>query len=117
MKQISTIIQIGTGLAFLFYGLAAFFSSKMKKEFDRYQAGQIRLLTGGFQILGALGLLLGTIGIGRFTEFALLASSGGLAIMMFVALGIRRKIRDPLRAKIPAFIFLVLNIVIFGSTL
>jgi hypothetical protein len=112
VKNLFNISLLVTSLTFLYYGFATFFLKTMKQEFERYEFSRFRNLTGSLQILGASGLLLGT-----FYKPLLLTASLGLAVMMLFAIGIRRKIGDPFLAKIPALIFLSLNIFIFMKTL
>jgi hypothetical protein len=112
MKLILEICQgISTAL-FAGYGLSYFFSKKMIAEFDRYRLPGQRVLTGLLQIAGAIGLV-----AGHFNRPILLLSSGGLALMMFLAVVTRFRIRDPLYAAIPAFSLFLLNAYIFGAAL
>jgi hypothetical protein len=55
--------------------------------------------------------------MGYFSRPLLLASAGGLATMMFLGVIVRLRIRDPLRAAIPAFAFLCLNVFVIVSAL
>ena len=66
----------------------------MKGEFDRYHLGGQRKLIGGLQLLAVIGLLAGFYepGLGK-------AAAMGLALMMFVAVGV----------PIPALFYLALN--------
>ena len=76
----------------------------MKGEFDRYHLGGQRKLIGGLQLLAVIGLLAGFYepGLGK-------AAAMGLALMMFVAVGVRIKIRDSFLQTIPALFYLALN--------
>ncbi|MFZ4765086.1 MAG: DoxX family protein [Roseimicrobium sp.] len=76
----------------------------MKREFERYRLGSQRTLVGGLQLCAAVGLLAGLSQpwMGR-------AASGGLALMMLVAVGVRIQIKDTLPLTIPALIYLALN--------
>jgi len=62
------------------------------------------MLIGGLQLCAAIGLLAGLSQpwMGR-------AASGGLAVMMLVAVGVRIKIKDSLLQTIPALLYLALN--------
>ena len=76
----------------------------MKQEFERYRFGPQRTLVGGLQLCAVIGLLAGLNQpwMGR-------AASGGLALMMLVAVGVRIKIKDSLKQTIPALFYLALN--------
>ncbi len=93
-----------SAISFLGYGSACFFSSYMKREFDRYRFGTQRVLVGGLQVCAAIGLMAGLSQpwMGR-------AAAAGLALMMLIAVGVRIKIKDTLAQTIPALIYLVLN--------
>ena len=93
-----------SALSFLGYGSACFFLTSSKGEFDRYGLGAQRTLVGALQLGAALGLLAGMDEpwIGR-------AASGGLALMMVAAVGVRIKIKDPLPRTLPALSYLALN--------
>lgn len=76
----------------------------MKQEFDRCRFGPQGTLVGGLQWCAVIGLLadLSQPCVGR-------AASGGLALMMLFAVGVRIKIKDSLKQTIPAFFYLALN--------
>lgn len=76
----------------------------MRLEFERYKVPQMRQLTGGLQIAGALGIV-----AGYWLRPVLVLSAGGLMLMMIYAVITRFKIRDPLYAAIPAFSLALLN--------
>lgn len=98
------VLILFSAFSFLGYGSACFVSSSMKREFDRYGLGSQRTLVGGLQLFAAIGLLAGLSQpwMGR-------AASGGLALMMLIAVGVRIKINDTLPQTIPALIYLALN--------
>ena len=93
-----------SALSFLGYGSACFLSADLKREFDRYHLGSQRALVGALQLGAAIGLVAGLNQpwIGR-------AASGGLALMMLVAVGVRINIKDTLLQTTPAVLYLVLN--------
>ncbi len=98
------IARIVSALSFGSYGIGCFFSRRMRQEFDRYRVPQLRQLTGGLQIAGALGIV-----AGYWFRPLLAFSAGGLLLMMTYAVITRFKIRDPLYAAIPAFSLALLN--------
>lgn len=93
-----------SALSFLGYGSACFLLTSIKSEFDRYGLGAQRTLVGALQVGAALGLLAGMDEpwVGR-------AASGGLALMMVVAVGVRIRINDTLPRTLPALFYLALN--------
>jgi len=93
-----------SAISFLGYGSACFLLASFKSEFDRYGLAAQRPLVGALQLGAALGLVAGwdQPWIGR-------AASGGLALMMLVAVGVRIKIKDPLLRTTPAVLYLALN--------
>ena len=80
----------------------------MITEFDRYRLPQFRALTGTLQVAGAVGEI-----AGFYNRPILILSSAGLALMMFLGVVTRFRIRDPLYAAIPAFTLCALNVYIF----
>jgi hypothetical protein len=81
----------------------------MKAEFKRFQLERLGLLVIVLEILGALGLLVGF----WFYIPLLLLSSGGLAVLMFLALIVRLKLKDSLWVSLPALFFMLLNVYVF----
>jgi len=110
MLRFTQFAQALSIISFAWYGLGCFFSAPMIADFARYGPSRLRVLTGGLQVAGSLGLLLGYV----YQPLRLLAA-GGLAAMMFAAILVRLKIRDPLRASIPAFLYLCLNLFLVVS--
>ncbi len=93
-----------SALSFLGYGSACFFLTSFKSEFERYGLPAQRPLVGALQVGAALGLV-----AGLDQPWIGLAASGGLALMMLVAVGVRIKIKDPLPRTTPAVLYLALN--------
>ena len=77
----------------------------MQAEFGRYGFGGYRVLIAWLQLAGAAGQLLGFI----YPRLGGLAS-GGLALMMLVAVGVRLKIDDTLMQTVPAMVYLLTNL-------
>lgn len=91
---------------FLFYGASCLFSQKMKLEFYRFQLQDWhRQVTGIMQLLGAIGLIIGLLNTGILAMLA----SGGLSLLMFLGVGVRIKINDPIADTLPASFFALLN--------
>jgi len=102
------VLVIFSSLSFLAYGIAYFTSPKMKSEFVRFGLRRLGMLTAILEILGAAGLLVGLI----FNDI-LLISSGGLALLMFLGVAVRLRVKDGFWALLPALFFLALNSYIF----
>ncbi len=99
-----------SSFSFLAYSISYFASPHLTIEFKRFKLEKLGLFTIILEILGAIGLL-----IGLLFRPLLLISSGGLALLMFLALVIRIKSKDSLLVSFPAVFYMVLNIFIFCS--
>lgn len=106
--SLTTVLILLSGLVFLFYGIVCCFSAKMKTEFDRFGLPKFATLIGILEILGGLGLL-----VGLKIHFILLLSSGGLALLMLLGVGVRIKVKDSILLATPAFLLMLLNLYIF----
>lgn len=101
------ILVLFIGIAFFFYGVGCFVSQKMHKEFKRFGLTSLqRKLTGFFQILGALGLVIGFY----FLPILGFLASIGLSILMILGFGVRIKIRDSFIQSFPSLFFALLNL-------
>ena len=80
----------------------------MKNEFKRFGLESIGALTAVLELLGAFGLLAGL----KF-PLLLLISAGGLAVLMFLGLVVRIKVKDSFWLSLPAVFFMILNAYIF----
>lgn len=112
MNTAFEISRAASMVLFFFYGLSCLFSRHMVAEFERYRLGHLRRLTGALEIAGALGLL-----GGYFEPRLLVAASLGLAVLMLLGIATRVRIRDPLRAMLPAAVLFVLNVFVFAVAL
>lgn len=103
-KVLNLALILFSAISFLGYGSACFWSPNLRREFVRYRAEALRPLVGGLQLLAAAGLILGMSEpkIGQ-------AASGGLALMMLCAVGVRIRIKDRLLQTMPALFYLLLN--------
>jgi hypothetical protein len=95
-----------SGIAFLGYSIAFFTGPKMKAEFKRFGLEKFALLTVCFEIVGAVGLLLGFF---LSQKLLLEISAIGLSILMLLGVLVRLKVKDGLFVTIPAFFFFLLN--------
>tara|TARA_Y100000385_G_scaffold10134_1_gene10469 strand:- start:156 stop:416 length:261 start_codon:yes stop_codon:yes gene_type:complete len=80
----------------------------MKSEFKRFNLEKMGLLIIILQFLGASGLL-----VGLKINIILIISSLGLALLMFLGLSVRIKLKDSLWISLPAFFYMSLNTYIF----
>ena len=92
-------------VSFYGYGASCLLAQHMVLEFERYALARFRRLTGVLQLLGASGLLIGLLGV---PEIGLLAAAG-LSLQMFLGLGVRLSIRDPLLQCLPSCAFMCVN--------
>ncbi len=107
MWSVLTLLELVSVAAFLFYGAACLFSSRLVAEFARYRLSRWRVLVGLLEIAGALGLLLGW-----FLPFFTVAAAAGLTMLMACGLWARWRIRDPWYAMLPALILGLMNLAI-----
>lgn len=97
-----------SSFSFIAYSISYFALPNMKKEFKRFNLEKLGLLTIIFEILGSVGLL-----VGLLYHPLMLLSSGGLAILMFLGLLIRIKLKDGVLLSLPALFYMILNAYIF----
>lgn len=101
-----------SSFSFLFYAISYFTGPHMKNEFKRFKLEKLGILTIVLEILGAIGLL-----IGLWYEPLILFSSAGLALLMFLGVLVRIKLRDSLLISLPAVFYMALNAYIFYATM
>ena len=107
-----TVLILISSLSFLGYGIVYFTSPKMKSEFKRFGLEKAGMLTAVLEILGAIGLL-----VGLKIHLILLISAGGLAVLMFLGVIVRIRVKDSIMISLPAFMYMVLNFFIFFMAL
>ena len=107
VPSLFNILVSASAAAFLFYGLACLFSSKLVAEFERYRLGRFRALVGSLEVAGALGLI-----AGWWFPPLQTAAAAGLSALMLCGLWARWRIRDPWYAMLPAAILAVVNLAI-----
>jgi hypothetical protein len=101
------ILTLISSVAFIVYGALCVFSEHMKSEFERYGLLKFRKLVGILELLGGLGLLLGTL-----SKALLVFSASGLSLLMLLGLATRLRVRDRPIEMIPAAALLLLNLAI-----
>ena len=97
-----------SSFSFLAYSISYFISPHMKTEFERFKLKKIGIVVIILEILGAIGVV-----VGLFFKPILLISSGGLALLMLLAIIIRIKSKDNFWAFLPAIFYFILNTFIF----
>jgi hypothetical protein len=97
-----------SAISFLIFGISCLTTRHMKSEFERYQLGTYRHFIGLLQICGGLALILG-----YNWKWAVYLGSGGLALLMLLGFIVRIKIRDGFLRSSPAFIYMIINLIIF----
>lgn len=107
MKEIQLLILF-SGFSFLGYGIAYFTSSNMRIEFKRFGLERFGTLTAVLELCGAVGLLAGLM-----MNVLLLISSGGLALLMFLGVIVRLRVKDSFWVLLPALFYMLLNAIIF----
>ena len=108
----NTFLIAFTAITFIIYGVLCLSLGHMSAEFKRYKLQRFRKTVGFFEVLGGLGLL-----VGLQFNYILQASSLGLIILMFLGVGVRVKIKDPILQILPAFTLMVINMYIFRLSL
>lgn len=103
MSVIDVLVYF-TSFAFVWYGIMAFTSAYMISEFERYGLPKFRKLVGLLEILGGLGLFIGT-----WIEVVFLLSAAGLSLLMVLGFATRVYIRDSVLQSTPALFFALLN--------
>ena len=102
------VLSILSGISFIFFGLACFYSDVFVNEFYRYGLSEYRLIVGFFQLLGGIGCI-----VGFFDKRILIISSLGLSVMMLLGVAVRIKINDTFVQTLPAIIYFTVNAIIF----
>jgi hypothetical protein len=74
---------------FAFYGWLCLFADGMAREFERFGLSRFRRLTGGLELLGAVGL-----GLGYFLPNFTLLSATGLTALMILGVVVRFRAGD-----------------------
>lgn len=87
-------------------------SGSMKDEFKAYGLSEtILYIVGGLKVLSAT-LLLISIWVPTVTHYAATV----MALLMAGAIGMHLKVQDPLKKSFPAFLFLVLSLVLLANS-
>ena len=104
MSRALETLRVLSIVAFLGYGVACVMGRSMVGEFERFGLARFRVLTGVLEVLGALGLL-----VSYAIPVLLPLSAGGLALLMFLGVLTRLRVRDSIAQTTPAFVLMVTN--------
>jgi len=106
------LLTIVSAVSFAGFGIGYLFIPAMRQEFVRFGLGRYRVVVAILQLAGATGQTLGL-------SYPLLGcvASGGLAVMMFVALLVRKRIGDRLNEWIPAALYLAGNLYLAAASM
>jgi hypothetical protein len=99
------VLAVFSAVSFYAYGVGCLLAAHMVVEFNRYGLAKFRALTGILQLLGAVGLTIGVLGVPVIGFLAAI----GLSLQMALGVGVRIKIRDSLLQCMPAFFYFCLN--------
>ncbi|NHF60479.1 DoxX family protein [Flavobacteriaceae bacterium TP-CH-4] len=86
-------------------------ANSMKEEFKTYGLSETMMyLVGGLKVLSAVLLL-----VSIWMPSLALYGAATMAVLMLGAIGMHLKISDPIKRSLPAFIFLVLSLLILAG--
>lgn len=102
-----SLLAACSGAAFLVYGVSCLSSEWMRAEFTRFGLQRLRVLTGGLEVLGGIGQL-----VGLAWPPVLWLSSGGLALLMVLGVGVRVRVNDGWLQTLPAVVLMLVNVFI-----
>ena len=102
------VLQIFSGSSHLIYGILVLVDPFYNEEFIRYGFSELQMPIAVIQSVAGFGMFLGLYK-SRFTQY----SAAILAIMMTGALITRIVIQDGLIQSSPAFVYMLVNSIIF----
>ena len=109
--DIKSVVIVFTALSFIAYGINSFISKRMISEFKRWGLEKNRKLSGAYQSIVGLGLL-----VGLQNTTVLKISSLFLIIMMLCAVYVRIRIKDNISDILPAVAYLLLGFIIYYNS-
>jgi uncharacterized membrane protein YphA (DoxX/SURF4 family) len=109
--DINLAILLFSAISFIGYGVNSFFSKRMISEYERWGFQNQRIILGSCQVLGGLGLL-----IGLAIPLLLSVASFLLMCMMLTAVFVRIKLNERLVKMLPAFLYVIVNFIIFYNS-
>jgi uncharacterized membrane protein YphA (DoxX/SURF4 family) len=110
--DVNFFILLFSAASFIFYGINSFVSKRMVSEYERWGYKNQRIILGCCQLLGGLGLL-----VGLMVPLLLSVTSFLLTCMMLTAVFVRIQIKENFIKMLPAMFYVVLNSIIFYSSI
>lgn len=107
MNALLDVATILSAVLFLWYGSRSLLTDAMRTDFERFGLSRFRRMTGGLEVFGALGLLIG-LGV----PMLLTVSAAGLSLLMLFGIIARLRVRDPWTSTAPAFALMLLNLLV-----
>lgn len=104
-------VVILVSVSFIIYGITCIGSARMKQEFERFQLPGFAPWIGILEIAAGIAML-----IGLAVPWLLLLATGGLTLLMAVALFVRIRVGDTLWQSSPAVVFFLLTGWLFFMT-
>ena len=98
-------LTILNSIIFFIYGSLCIFNEHMVDEFKEFNLSKYRIMTGILEICGALGSLIGYFWYSPLYIF----STTGLAVLMFLGVYTRIRVKQPLQKSTQAFSLFLLN--------
>lgn len=105
-------ITLFSGLSFIAYALMFVITPKMRVEFDKLNIRKYSIVIVTLEALGGLGLI-----VGLFIPPILILSSGGLTILMLLALIMRLYNMNNFKFMYQALFFFLVNGYIFTQSI
>ena len=97
---------------FLAYGIHLLFLGGMVADFERFGLSSIRRLTGALEVLGAGGLMAGTL-----VPSLIVISAAALTALMAFGIAARIRARDSVIGTLPALVLSAINLFIVACAL
>jgi uncharacterized membrane protein YphA (DoxX/SURF4 family) len=107
MKHMPTIdlLTLALIISFFIFGTRCLFAQAMVQEFNRWHVPSLRYITGIFEILGALGLV-----VGQWLPWVGLVSAAGLSLLVTCGLAVRMRVRDSFLQTLPAVVYIIASV-------
>lgn len=110
--DINLAILLFSATSFIAYGINSFFSKRMISEYERWGYKNQRVLLACCELLGGLGLLVGTL-----VPMILSVASFLLTCMMLTAVFVRIKLKERAVKMLPALLYAALSFFIFYNAI
>lgn len=110
--DINLAILLFSATSFIAYGINSFFSKRMISEYERWGYKNQRVLLACCELLGGLGLLVGTV-----VPMILSVASFLLTCMMLTAVFVRIKLKERAVKMLPALLYAALSLFIFYNAI